>query len=173
MISQGLEELAEVSALCCFRAFSHLTIMDPTSRVLKDVRQRYTGTFPLWTDFRAFPSHLGLTIIHNTFYSPLPAQLWDRRRDLPCRILWEDYKLSSDEQVILARTPAELVPFECQRRRPYHKVPRWILRFVLHCLSQDPPPPASVVTDCLAIIAVDLDCTVSGTTTLDVRYVHI
>ena len=59
----------------------------------------------------------------------------------------------------------------------HRKVPRWFLRFALHSLSLDPPPPASVVADCLSIIATDLDCDVSdpGFTTSDeaVRYVYV
>ena len=50
----------------------------------------------------------------------------------------------------------------------------WILNFALHSLSIFPLPLKPVVTDCLSIIAVDLDCDVpnTGTTTLDERCVH-
>ena len=45
----------------------------------------------------------------------------------------------------------------------HRKVSRWILHFALHSLSLDPLPPASVVADCLSIIAIDLDCEVTDT----------
>jgi hypothetical protein len=166
MIRQGSEELAEVSALCLLRTFTHLAIMDPTSSLLEDVRRRYTSTFPLRTNSTTFISRLNFVVIHHTFYSP-------RRRtqgeNLP-RIQWEDYKPPGDEQIVLARALAELAPLKYQI---HHKVPRWILRFALHHLSQDPLPPTSAVVDCLSIVAIDLDCTLSNTTTLDERYVHI
>jgi len=52
------------------------------------------------------------------------------------------------------------------------KTPRWILRFALHSLSLDPPPPTSVTADCLSVIAIDLGCDVSNTRTMasDKRY---
>ena len=45
------------------------------------------------------------------------------------------------------------------------KVPRWTLRFALDSLSMDPPPPPSVVANCLKIIAIDLDCNAPDTET--------
>jgi hypothetical protein len=173
VIGQGLEELADVSALCCLRTFSHLAVMDPTSNVLKDVLQRYTRTFPLWTNFEGFPYYPNFSTIHITFHSSAPGFPWDCRRDSLGKNRWEDYKLPSNKQVVLARALAELAPFEYRKRGPVHKVPRWILRFALHYLSQDPLPPTSVVADCLSIIAIDLGCAVSDTTTLDERYINI
>jgi len=45
-VAQGLERLVVVSALCFFNAISHLLVLDPTSSVLEDARQRYTKAFP-------------------------------------------------------------------------------------------------------------------------------
>jgi len=155
VITKGSEELAEVSALYCFRTVSCLATMDPTLSVLKDVRQRYTRTFPFETNFEGLPSDHSFSAIHNMFYSSQP------------KVQWKDYQLFSEDQVILAQTLTKLA-----HSRP-SGVPRWILRFALHHLSQDPLPHTSIVTDCLSIIAIDLGCTVSDTTTLDERYAHI
>ena len=177
VISPGLENLAEVSALCFLRTFSHLTSMDPTSSVIKDARQRYTRTFPLWTNLIGLQPHLGFIIIHNIFHSSLESRMGEFRRDYKhryhWRIQWEDHKLSTNKQVILAHALAGLARFEFHKRELGYKVPRWILRFALHYLSQDPLPPTSVVTDCLSIIAVDLGCTIPDAATLNERYVHI
>jgi len=41
VVTQGLEPLATASAVCFFHTVSHLSIIDPTSGVLKDISQRY------------------------------------------------------------------------------------------------------------------------------------
>jgi len=155
VITRGLEELAAISDLCCLHAISHLATMDPTSSVLKDVRQRYTRTFPLKADFEGFPPCLSFAVILNISYSQSKVQQ-------------EDYRLLSNVHV----TPVHLSQLEYQKKER-GKVPRWFLRFALHHLRQDPPPPPSVVVDCLSIIAIDMGCTVSDTTTLDERYARI
>ena len=156
VINRGSEELATLSDLCCLRAISHLAAMDPTSSVLKDVRQRYTETFPLEADFGSFPPCRSLAIILNISY---PPQL---------KIQQKDYGLLGNEHII----PIQLSRLEYQKKR-HGKVPRWFLRFVLHHLCQDPLPPTPVVIDCLSVVVIDMGCTVSDTTTLDERYVHI
>jgi len=171
VVLQGSEELTVVSVLCCLRTLSHLRTVDPASSALKDVGQRYTNTFPIETNFEGLPSYYHFCIIHNLFYSST-KQVQDQRfrlRDV-CRprIEWKDYKLSSTEHVILL----QVVRFKHRGER-HRKVPRWILRFGHHILSQDPLPPAAVVIDCLSIIAIALGCTVSNTTILDERCVHI
>jgi len=156
VINQGSEELAALSDLCCLRTISHLATMDPTSIIIKDVRRRYAKTFPRTAIFDGSPSRLSFAVILDIPYSPL--------RD----IQQEDHKLLSNERVI----PVRLSRLEYQKKR-HGKVPRWFLRFALHHLHQDPPPPTSVVIDCLSIIAIDMGCTVSKTATLDERYVHV
>ena len=163
VVAQGSEELAEVSALCCLRMLPHLTTMDPTSSAFKDMRRRYTKTFPLETNFEGFPSYHRFGIIHNTFYP-------SRKVVLPQffyrpKIQWKGCEVSSSEHAVLI----QLARFEYQRKR-YQKVPRWILRFAYHLLSKEPLPPASVVADCLSIVAMDMGCTAP---TLDERCVHI
>ena len=172
VITEESEELVELSALCCLRTLSHLAIVDPTLNVLQDLRQRYTKTFPLETNFEGLPSHHSFGAIHNIFHSSQP------------KIQWKGYKLPSNDQVTLAHTLAKIAhshaPHTTQSTWPeflrttgYEKVPRWILRFALHHLSQDPPHPTSIVIDCLAIIAIDLGCTIPNTTAPDERCVHI
>jgi len=93
---------------------------------------------------------------------PFVVRLFDKPRRN-----WYDHKLSGGEHIFYVQL-AQL-KYRTGGRR---KVPRWILRFVLHYLSQDPPPPTSVIISCLSIIAIDLDCTVPGTGP-DERYVHV
>ena len=161
--TQGLEQLAMASAICLLRTFSHLSIMDPTSSVLVDIRQRYNRVFPPWTNFGGLPFFHILGSIHNLFYPDYGSQWFG----------WDDYKPSSHEHLIVAHALTKLAQSEYRRRRR-RKVPRWILRFVLHTLSQDPLPSAPAITDCLSSIAIDLDCDVSSIriATLDERYVH-
>ena len=166
VILQGSEELAAVSALCCLRTLSHLTTVDPSSRVFNDTRRQYTETFPIQTDFEGFPSYHRFCILHNTFHPScklvLPQVIFRPS------IRWRNYQPSSAEHAILV----QLAQFKYQRKKP-RKVPRWILHFGLRLLSQDPLPSVPVVIDCLSIIATDLDRAVSSATTLDERYVNI
>jgi len=84
------------------------------------------------------------------------------------RVQWKNYKPSSGEYIIVARALAKLARFE-YRRRGHRKVPRWLLRFAFHSLSQCLLPPTSVIANCLSIIAIDLGCDLSDTTTPDER----
>jgi len=164
-ITQGSEELAATSAACCLRVFSHLTTTNPTSSVLLDVAKQYTGAIPFNTNFENFPAYHSFSALHNVFYpSRRGRSLLSERRP---KIQWDDYEISDNENIILV----QLARFKYQTGG-YRKVPRWILRFALHHLSQDPPPSTSVVVDCLSIVAIDLGCTVLVTHP-DERYVRI
>ena len=169
VIAPGSEEVGVASALCCLRELSHPTTMEPTSSVFKYMQQRYTREFPIEANLEALPSYHHFCIIHNIFY---PSRKWSRSqgRDLHRpKIQWKNYKLSGSELTILT----EFARSEYERQN-YRKVPRWILRFA-HCqLSQDPLPPARVVTDCLFIISMGLGChVILYGMTLDERYAHI
>ena len=170
VILQGSEELTAISAQCCLRTLSHLTTMDPASSAFEDVRRQYTKTFPIETNFEGSPSYHCFSTIHNIFHPSHKrvqslAFYWDARRP---KIKWRDYKLSGTEHTILF----QLAQFEYQRKQR-RKVPRWILRFGHHLLSQDTLPPASVTADCLSIIAMDLGRTVSHAATLNERCVRV
>ena len=169
-ILQGSEELAVASALCFLRTLSYLTTMDPASSIFKDMHRRYAKTFPIETDFKGLPSYHNFCIIHNIFHPSLKrVEGWRQARiDRRPKIQWGDYKPSSTEHVTLV----QLARSEYQRKR-CQKVPRWMLRIGHHILSQDPLPSAAVVADWLSIIAMDLGCTISGTTALDEGCVHI
>jgi hypothetical protein len=161
-IIQGLEQLAAMSATCFLRTLHHLSVMDPTSSVLKDIRQRYKRVFPPGTDFGGLPFYYTMTKIRS-----LANRHWN-----PRRIQWDECRPPTQEWISFTRNVAEIAQAKYQQKR---KVPRWALRFTLHYLSLDPLPPASVVADCLSIIAIGLSCDVSnaGFTTLDERSVHI
>ena len=91
----------------------------------------------------------------------------------PRHFMWAKYRPLNGEHIMVAHALVRLVEFKYGRMQQA-KVPRWILRFALHFLSLDPPPPTPVVADCLEIIAVDLDCHVSspGAVASDERHVH-
>ena len=178
-IVQGSEQLATVSTLCYLHTLTHLTAIDPR---VEDIRHRYAGVFPPGADFSGLPFSHTLGAIHSVFYQPprlratLPTHtdeitLITWRAPQVQRVQWMDYKSSSNEHVIVACALAKLAWFE-YRRSGRKKVPRWLLRFAFHSLSQDPLPPTSVVVDCLLIIAIDLGCRVSNATVLDEKYVH-
>ena len=162
VITQGLDELVALSAICFLRAFHHLSDVDSTSSVLEDVRRRHHRIFPVGTDFRGLPFYYAMAKIHG-----LVNQTWN-----PSHAQWDNYRPSAQEHIQVARDIAEAARVEYEQSQ-HQKVPRWILRFALRSLSLDPPPP--VIADCLSIIATDLGCDISNIApvTLDERYVHI
>jgi len=165
VVTGGLEQLAMASAICYLRTFSHLLVVDPTSEVLGDVRQRHSRTFPPETDFEGFPFHPTLGAIHRLLNS-------DRGHRQRARVEWRDYKPPGHEHPAVARALTELAQSEYRSSERQEKVPRWIIRFTLHSLSLDPLPPTPIVIDCLSIIAIDLGCEVPNTraTALSERY---
>ena len=159
VIIHELEELATVSAMCFLRTFHHLLAVDPTSNVLVDIRQRYIRLFPFGPEFGSLPFYPTMARIH----------------DLVERFaLWGNYRPSARGHIPVARDMVEAARVGYQKTRQ-QMVPYWTLHFAFHSLSLHPPPPSSVVADCLSIIAIDLGCDVSnvGSTTLDERYVRI
>jgi hypothetical protein len=154
VVIQGLEELAAVSAMCFLRTFHHLLVMDPTSPVLEDVRQRYSGIFPSGTVFNFTNLPFCSTMI-------MICSLADRSWHPRCT-RWGRWRPSAQECISFTRGMAEIVQAKYQQMR-HRKVPRWALRFALLSLALEPLPPASVVADCLSIIAIDLGCEVPST----------
>ena len=167
-IVQGLEELTATASLFCLRMLSHLVVMDPTPKILEDVRRRYIRTIPSETSFADPLVRCILGAIHRVFHQnhvqgrilPFP------QHRVQWRVQWNNYEPSSDEHVKVACALTNFAWFEYRRSGSSEKVPRWILRFALHSLSRDPLPPASVVTDSLSIIAIDLGCDVSDIVTI-------
>ena len=159
VITRELEEFATISVTYCLRMIFYLTTMDPTSSVLRDMRKRYTRAFPLQTQFKNLPICYSFVGLHREFHPSY--KVWQLKDQ------WSSHKLSDNEHIMLL----QLAQFKYQMSG-HMKVPRWILRLALHYLSQDPPPPTSVIISCLSIIAMDLGCTVPGAG-LDERYVHV
>ena len=144
-VTSGLERLATVSSVCLFRTVSYLSVIDPTSGVLKDISQRYAEIFPAEATFRGPEISHTMNVIRWVFIRSVDRQ----------NFVWSNYKPPRDEFVIISQTLLQLAQFGFQRPRRA-KVPRLILRFALFSLSLDPPPPTPVIVDCLSIIAVDL-----------------
>ncbi|KAF9781529.1 hypothetical protein BJ322DRAFT_1111457 [Thelephora terrestris] len=157
VIVQGWEQLAMVSARCLFRTLEHhFSSTDPrTPSVLEDLRRRYNRVFPFNADFRGLPYYFTMVRIH----------AWAHRHQEPRDVRWDNYTPPAQEHIPFARHMVEVAQEEYQGR----KVPCWILRFAMHSLSQDPPSPASVIADCLKIVAIDLDLDASKITVLNER----
>ena len=157
VITQGMEKFVTPTALCCLCTLSHLISLHPEPGVmyLEDVWWQYFIGFPYQAHFHTLPSSYTLELIRAILFR------WSPR--------WENYELSNDEHVGIAYALAKVSPFRCRWKRT--GVPCWILRFVLHSLSRSPPPPTSVIVDCLSIIAIDLGCDISIPENFVARYV--
>ena len=165
-IIQGYESLAERLSLSFLHTLSHVMVTDPLPEVLEDIQQQFTGTFPSETKFRDLPVSRTLGIIHSIFCSnhftrSLPSQA------VRWRVQWNNYQPSSSEYATVTPALVKFAQFGYKGSGWRPKVPRWLLRFTLHSLSQDPLPPPSVVSDSLSIIAIDLGCGELGAVTRD------
>ena len=158
-VTQGLEDLAPVSAGGFFRTLRHLATMDPSSRGLARLQRRYKEVFPFEVDFTGLPFQSTMTEIHalaGRFGSP---------RD----IRWHHSQMSIQQYTPFAQSMVRAAREKYQQG----KVPRWILRPALYLLSLGPMSQASVVADCLTIVAIDLGCDVSTIVISDERCVQI
>ena len=144
VIVQGSKQLATLSAMCFFQTLRHFSAIHPTSSVLVDLRRRYNRVFPLERDFRGLPFYHTIINIH-----ALVNREWHSGS-----IGWTDYRPSNEELIPFARHMAGAAQAEYRQNK---RVPRWILRFALHFLSLDSPPPTPVIADCLKIIAIALN----------------
>ena len=152
----GSEQAARIASMCLLHALSD---MDPASVIISQIRQQYLAVIPPTANFKDLSCYHTLNAIHALLISRRDRQAFS----------WADYKPCAQEHVSLT---AALAQVAYARGPPVRKVPRWILRFVIRSLSQDPPPPTSVILDCLSIVAIDLNWDVSSTeiTTPDERY---
>lgn len=162
VVTEGLEQLATVSANSFFRTFHHLIIMDPTSSVLDVLYRSYNKVFPIEVDFTEFPFCSAMTMAHS----------WVNRFGNPRYVWWKNHTLPGQEHIPFSRRMAEAAQVEYRKMRR-RKVPRWMLRSALHFLSLGSLSPASVVADYLTIIATDLGCEVPEGTSCDERCVRI
>ena len=161
-VIRGLEELATLSASCFSQIFHHLSVIHPTPSALADLRRRYGRVVPPATSFQGLPFYHIMEGIHNLVHQGRFRRYFH----------WEKYRPSNQELIPFARNMVK-VAREKHQDMQTRKVPRWILRFVLHCLSLNPPSPPSVITDCLSIIAIDLDLDPSIVSIFDERCVFM
>lgn len=148
VVTRGSEQLAGISAMCLLRAFSSLSIMEPASAVIRNVRQQYARAFPSGVDLRGLPRPTVISAVHHLFAGPR-----DRTE-----INWRNYNPTIDELIPFSRALAQAAQSEYHRGGGQLKVPQWLICFALRFLSQGQLPPTSVVVDCLTIIAIDLGC---------------
>ena len=142
-ITQEFKQLITASAMHFYPTLHRLTVMDPTSANLEDIRKCYNKTIPGWVDFTNLPS-CHTTIMVNALL----------RRDWGCRPVWcSDDRPSNREHTRFARDISELALAEYQRKQ---EVPKWIVDFAFNSLSLDPLPSASIVANCFEIIAIHL-----------------
>ena len=157
-IKRGFEELATLSASSFLRTFLHLSVMDPTSGAPVDIRRHYGKVFPLFMDFTGLPFRSTMNKIHILFGKhPISGPPEQDPGILP--IL---------ERIPFSRDILNTAQEACRRSRG-GEVPHRFLHFVGHSLSVDPPPPASVIADCLKIIAIAFGCDLSNITTSEDR----
>jgi len=138
--------------------------VDPTSSILEDARERCLQVLPAYAYFN----------VHQSCYTMNAACcLLIPKWRLLC-FQWSDYKPSTNEYSMVASNLVKVARFGYQGG-PQAKVPRLILRFALHSLSLCPPPPTSIIADCLSIVAIDLGCDVpdTGATASNERWVCI
>ena len=160
VVMQGSEQLATTSASCLFLTFHHLLVTNPTSGIVADIRRRYERIFPINTNFDGLPPFHPVIGFH-----ALVNQGWS-----PRNTRWADCRPSSQEHILFARHMVAVARLG-HRRTQNRKVPRWTLRSALYSFSLDPPPPASIIADCLKIAAIDLGCDLLDITPWDEGYV--
>lgn len=147
--TRGLKEFATEFAERFYRTLHHLTVKEPTSSVLEDMRQRHLEDFPHWITFTGLGSRHMIAMI-----DALIRGYWSRRP------IWRDGDRPSDhEHILFAQGIAELAQ---AKYRQEQAVPTWTIDFAFDSLALDPLPPASVVTDCLKVIAIDLGCDIAA-----------
>ena len=160
VVMQGSEQLATTSASCLLLTFHHLSVTDPTSATIADIRRRYDRIFPVNTNFDGFsPLHpvIGFHVLVNQHWSSRNTQ-------------WADHRPPSQDHISSAHRMVGVA------RQGYHQtqnreVPPSTLHFALCSLSLDPLPSASIIADCLTIAAIDLGCDLLDMASWDEGYV--
>ena len=160
MVTQGLEKLATLSAICLLHTFSHLSFVAPSSGVLADTCQKYARIFPYNIEFNELPFHHTFGAIHFALHQIRGYFAQEG-----------GYKSFSGEYIMFSHALTKLAQSEYQRIK---KVPDWIHGYVLYILSLHPLPSITIV-NCLTIIAISLDCGILNLRdiTLDERYVYV
>ena len=141
-----LDHLASAASICLLRT---LSCLDRNAVSVRDILEHNALTIPPGAAFEGFQCRHTVSVIRAMLAG-------HKRRQLD----WKDYKPRSTEHSLLANTLGHVLLARPQPVDP--EVLRWNLDFVLHSLSQDPPPRASVISACLSIIAIDLGCDISS-----------
>ena len=147
-IANGLEELAEISAMCVLLTYPSVSTTEPTPAAIRDVDHRYEKIFP---DHRHWSLQSSPTSV-NAVQGVLGGG-W-----IGGDVDWRSYNPPMDELTILSRTLGRLAQFKY--RTHYPSIAGWLIEFAIHFLSQKPFTPTSVVVDCLMLIATDLECNI-------------
>ena len=143
----GLEFTARAASFCLLRALS-VGYQEPTVDI--HLFDRYVTDIPPRANFEGSLCPTTMSVINKLLV-----------RDQGRSVDWRDFKPLPQEYVSFAKALAHIA--NPRLSRVVYKVPRWVLRFALHSLSQDPPPPTPVIAACLSIIAIDLDCSIPST----------
>lgn len=149
VILSGSEALANAAATAFLHILVQLHRVDPG--LLDDFCERYRSRFSKDITFHQRPATV-MTILHFCLYDM-------SHRAFPS---WGGYRLSPLTHEAVSKA---LVVRSRQQCDVLKKVPRWVLRFVLHSLSQRTLPSDVVVSCCLRIVSNDL----GGTTIEDER----
>ena len=152
VVLPGSEDLANAAATAFIHIHTQLRGID--SSILEDLRRKYRSQLRRDITFDQRSPTI-ISILHLCLHGT------SRRGLFPS---WERYKMSPLTHEVICKA---LIVHSEQQRHVRMKVPRWILRFVLHSLSQDIFPPDAVVHGCLRIVSDDLG---GATTTTYKRY---
>ena len=154
----------EKYALCYLSMVCSLAVEDQFLETLEDLSERYARAVSTNPRPHLRSRNPILRVINHVLHTVNPRVERSTRGDP-----WDNYKLSSDEHVMVAHALVRISRFRF--RGASWKVPRHLLRFALHSLSLDPPPPTSVIVNSLEIIAIDFDRYVN--IARDERCVHV
>ena len=147
-VANGLEQLAERSAMCLLLTYSSVLTTEPMSTVIRDMHKRYKRIFP---SSRSLPSTLSPITVKVVFVLVGPHRI-------PADIDWRCFNPPIDELISFSRALVQIAHFKS--RTPY-ELPEWLIEFAFRFLSQEPLPPTPVVVECLTLIAIGLGCNVS------------
>ena len=166
VVLPGSEGVAEAASTCLLGSLSHSLITDPTSDILEDVEKQFGEIFSPTVNLQNLPFYHTISAVHNLI----------NKHDHPSGLNWKGIDPSAPGSLSLAHNLVKIAWLQHRSAGEHgQRVPRWVLNFSLHSLLRDPKPPASVLADCLLIIAIDLGCNISESDvrTPDKRYVYM
>jgi hypothetical protein len=151
-VLRGSEQLAEGSALCFLRAFASWLGTEPIPAAIENIHKRYKRILPSTLDPCGLP--VAVLVLHSLFSGE-------------GIINWASDNPLTDKLALVSRALARMALEHCSMYRSHTfraQRSRWftwgwanpLVHFSLHFLSQNPLPPASVIIDCLTIIATNV-----------------